>query len=265
MSIALPNNMNNIAEITYEPSTSLYARVCRRLTVKLAKKPLKVQKNRAIVSFSFDDCPKSGLENGVALLDKSGWKSTIYVACGLFNIENHLGKMMGSEDTKALYAAGHEIGEHTFSHRDARSMNIENFKLDIARNQDQLAELGLPPSETFAYPYGETYPALKKAMQEQFKGSRGINKKIHTANVDLNQIGSLPLYTNTIENCVGAVTELVKDGGWLTFFTHDVRDNPSSYGCRPQDMHRIIDAVKASGAEVLSIRDAISALEGEAI
>jgi len=61
------------------------------------------------------------------------------------------------------------------------------------------------------------------------------------------------------------VNDLVKTGGWLTFFTHDVRNNPSDYGCTPADMNKIIEIVKASGAEVLSIKDTISALEGEAL
>ncbi len=265
MSISLAPARSKNSEWAYEPSATLYSRVCRRLTVKLAQNLVKIKKDRAIVSFSFDDCPKSGLENGVSPLDKVGWQSTIYVACGLFDVENHLGKMMSADDTKALHAAGHEIGEHTFSHRDAKSMNLESFELDIAKNQNKLTELGLPPSETFAYPYGETYPMLKKAMGEKFRGSRGINHKIHTNSVDLNQIGSLPLYTDTIDQAVAAVQNLSRSGGWLTFFTHDVRNNPSSYGCRPEDMRKIIDAVKATGVEVLTIKDAISALEGVAV
>lgn len=246
----------------YEPRTSLYSRVCRRLTVKMAQKPLKLPKDRAIISFSFDDCPVSGIEKGVRPLEKEGWLSTIYVACGLFGVENHLGKMMNADDTKALFDAGHEIGEHTFSHRDARSMNLHRFEQDIDKNQTALAELGLPPSDTFAYPYGETYPGLKKAMETKFKGSRGINKKVHTNKVDLNQIGSLPLYSNTIEAAVQAVENLSKSGGWLTFFTHDVRDNPSDYGCTPDTMRRIIETVKETGADVLTIKDTILALEG---
>lgn len=251
-------------EYAYEPSANLYSRVCRRLTVKMAQKPLRLPQNRTIISFSFDDCPVSGLENGVSALEKEGWLSSIYVACGLFNVENHLGKMMGPEDVKALNNSGHEIGEHTFSHRDAKTMGIEKFQIDIDRNQAALADLGTPPSETFAYPYGETFPSLKKALESQFKGSRGINKKIHTDTVDLNQIGSLPLYSNTIDSAVEAVKNVSQSGGWLTFFTHDVRENPSDYGCTPDTMRQIIEAVKDTGAEVLTIKDAIQALEGAA-
>lgn len=263
MSMSLTSYNREKINPAYEPSASLYSRVCRRLTVKMAQNTLPVGRDRAIVSFTFDDCPKSGLINGVQAIESAGWQTTVYVACGLFGIENHLGKMMGAEDAQALHAAGHEIGEHTFSHLDAKSMKLTSFELDISRNQIELAKLGLPPSETFAYPYGETYPGLKKAMQDKFRGSRGINRKIHTHRVDLNQIGSLPLYSSSMDMAVKAVNDLVKTGGWLTFFTHDVRDNPSEYGCKPEDIRKILEVVKASGADVLNIKDAITALEGE--
>jgi len=188
MSMSLTKNTSSQSITTYEPSTTLYSRICRRLTVKMAQKPLMVRRDRAIISFTFDDCPKSGLVNGVQAVGKAGWQSTVYVACGLFGIENHLGKMMGADDAIALHKAGHEVGEHTFSHGDAKSMQLEYFEMDISKNQQALAELGLPPSETFAYPYGETYPGLKKALQGKFRGARGINHKIHTHRVDLNQI-----------------------------------------------------------------------------
>lgn len=264
MSMSLAPNMSRKPKLAYEPSASLYSRIYRRMTVKLAQNTVNIPKGRAIVSFSFDDCPLSGLENGVAPLEKEGWLSTVYVACGLFGIENHLGKMMGSDDAKALHRSGHEIGEHTFSHRDSKSMNLEKFEQDIVRNQNDLAALGLPPSETFAYPYGETYPALKKAMQAKFRGSRGIINKVHNRHVDLNQIGSLPLYTDTIDAAVEAVRSLNRTGGWLTFFTHDVRENPSPYGCTPDNMKTIIEAVKETDLDVLTIKDAISAIEGNA-
>jgi len=247
------------SKYVYEPSHSLMSRICRRMTVRMARNPVKVRKDQAIVSFSFDDCPVSGLENGVKPLEKEGWLSTIYVSCGLFNIENHLGRMMSEDDAKAAHNNGHEIGEHTFSHRDARSMSLENFKADIARNQEMLNGLGLPASETFAYPYGEAYPGLKKALQGQFKGARGIIPDLHKTNVDLNQIGSIPFYASTQDHARKAIQQLAETGGWLTLFTHDVRENPSPYGCRPDDIKNMIKTIKETGVKVMTLKDAISA------
>ena len=246
----------------YEPSHDLRSRICRRLTVLRGRKPLKLEPGKAVVSFSFDDCPVTGIDNGVKAIENEGWLSTVYVSCGLFEIENHLGKMMKPADALALHESGHEIGEHTFSHIDATTLGLQKVQEDIDRNQAQLADLGVPASETFAYPYGETFPELKKIMGTRFKGSRGINRRVHVNEVDLNQIGSLPLYTNTLDGAAAAVKKISQSGGWLTLFTHDVRDNPSEYGCTPDTMKSIIEIVKNSGAEVLNIKSAISRFGG---
>ncbi len=246
----------------YEPRHDLLSRICRRTTVLRGQKPLKLPAGKAVVSFSFDDCPVSGIDNGVKVLENEGWKSTIYVSCGLFEVLNHLGKMMNADDAIALHKSGHEIGEHTFSHKDSTALGLRKVQDDIDQNQERLNALGIPASETFAYPYGETFPGLKKVMGQRFKGSRGINHRVHVNQVDLNQIGSLPLYTNKVNEAVSAIKKLKKTGGWLTFFTHDVRDKPSAYGCTPETMKAVINAVKDSGIDVLNIKDAISMFGG---
>ena len=244
----------------YEPSRRLSARINRRLTIYRNRKIIPVNCDKPIVSFTFDDCPLSGLQNGVRRLEKEGWLSTIYIACGLLDTENHLGKMMGGNDTKAAYASGHEIGEHTYSHRDANSMDLGEYLIDIDRNQAALSDLGIPPSATMAYPYGETHSALKKALSMRFAGSRGILPTIHHKEVDLNQIGSVPVFTNQMQSALQAIGQLKEQGGWLTLFTHDVRETPSLWGCTPSDLDDIIRAVHDSGAQVLTVKDAISSL-----
>lgn len=244
----------------YEPSSGLRARVSRRLTPFRGRKMMTLKPGKTIVSFSFDDCPVSGIENGVKVLEQEGWLSTVYAATGLFGTENHLGQLMDNDDAQALHKSGHEIGEHSFSHQDANSMGLADMLRDIDRNQEALNALGLPQSETIAYPFGETNPGLKAEMADRFKGARGIQNKLHRHQVDLNQIGSLPLFTDKLEDSIDAIKSIGRSGGWLTFFTHDVRDNPSNWGCTPEVLSTIIKTVKDSGADVLSIKDAITAL-----
>ncbi len=242
----------------YEPARDLKSRINRRLTEYRAQNFLKIKPGKTIISFSFDDCPRSAIDNGVRALDAEGWLSTIYVACGLFNIDNHLGKHIAPEDVIALHENGHEIGEHTYSHKDAVTLGLERFLKDIDRNQQELSSLGLPPSQTIAYPYGQTTPSLKTVMTDRFAGARGISPRLHKQQVDLNQIGSVPLFSSTIDTALKSIRHVGKSGGWLTLFTHDIRDTPSSWGCTSDDIAEIIHAVKESGADVLTIKDAIS-------
>jgi len=246
----------------YQPDTSLTAKVKRRLVPFQARRVIPVKLDRPIVSFSFDDCPRSVMENALHPLVKEGWLATIYVAMGLCGTTNHLGLHMSPQDVLATHESGHEIGDHTFSHCDGSAMPLTEILADIEKNQAALNAINLPSSETFAYPYGEVTPALKKALEKRFKGSRGIKSNSHETQVDLNQIGSNRLYAGAdFDVLQNQISGLKENPGWMTIFTHDVRDNPSQFGCTPAQFAETIRAVKNSGAEVMTVANAIKHLE----
>ncbi len=246
----------------YQPSRSIGAKISRRLTVYRARRLLKFQIERPVVSFTFDDCPKSAIDNGVALLEREGWHATIYLAGGLIDVENHHGKMMSAQDVHRLSRKGHEIGGHTFSHRDASTTSLDGFLSDIDHNQAFLKSSGINPGKSFAYPFGEVSPALKSALSNRFDGLRGIQPGVHKGQVDLNQIRSYPLFSSKgLDPVLSAIDGLKNSPGWMTLFTHDVRDNPSDWGCTPEELKTIIEAVKASGALVLPVANAIDYLK----
>jgi peptidoglycan/xylan/chitin deacetylase (PgdA/CDA1 family) len=248
----------------YQPKASLTAKVKRRLVPFQARRILPVNLDRPIVSFTFDDCPKSVMENALGPLEKEGWLSTIYIALGLCETTNHLGLHMSLTDVKAAYASGHEIGDHTFSHCDGSATPLNEVIADIEKNQTAIASMGLPPSETFAYPYGEATPALKKALETRFKGARGIKSNSHESSVDLNQFGSNRLYAGKdFEGLQSQINALKNAPGWMTIFTHDVRENPSAFGCTPAQFRETLKAVKDSGAQVMTVAKAIDYLEAQ--
>ncbi len=246
----------------YEPARTLGVRINRRLTPYRARRLTNVKLERPIVSFSFDDCPKSAIDNALPALEAQTWRGTVYLACGLFNITNHLGLHMSAQDAQAIARNGHEIGDHTFSHFDALNRSKDIFQADINRNQEAFDTIGLPKAKTFAYPYGQTYGALKTALGQTFTGLRGIAPQTHNKRVDLNQIGSYPLFSGSDQTrLIKAIANLEHTSGWLTIFTHDVRDNPSAWGCTQNDLDRVIKAVQAIDAQVLPVADAITLLE----
>jgi hypothetical protein len=50
--------------------------------------------------------------------------------------------------------------------------------------------------------------------------------------------------------------EVQRTKGWLIFFTHDVSDSPSPYGCTTQQLALVLEAVARREIAVLPIRDA---------
>lgn len=246
----------------YRPDMSLKAKVKRRLVLYTARRVLKPKLERPIVSFSFDDCPKSVIEHAIKPLAQENWRSTVYIAMGLCDTTNHLGLHMSAADVKALHADGHEIADHTYDHIDAAQHSTSEFITNIDKNQAALNALGLPDSQTFAYPYGQVTAPLKTALEARFKGARGICSREAHEDIDLNQIGANRLYAGAEYEKLLRQIERVKDTpGWLPIFTHDVRDNPSQYGCTPAQMRNVINAVKESGAQVLTMADAIEHME----
>ena len=250
------------AATTYSPSKDFISRVKRRILPMQAQRKTSFKLDKPIISFSFDDCPKSVINNAIKPLEAEGWKSTIYVAAGLCDTTNHLGLHMSEDDVAALHKSGHEIGDHTFSHCDGSALPLQDVLADIDKNQAALGALGLPPSETFAYPYGQATPALKRALEARFIGARGIDSRNHITSADLNQIGSNRLYRGAeFDALIGQISDLRARPAWITIFTHDVREKPSHFGCTPEQMKATIEAVKKSRATVLTIADAIKYVE----
>ncbi|MEP3890433.1 MAG: polysaccharide deacetylase family protein [Hellea sp.] len=246
----------------YRPDMSLKAKVKRRLVPYTARRVLKPKLARPIVSFSFDDCPKSVIENAIKPLAQENWRSTVYIAMGLCGTTNHLGLHMSAADVKALHEDGHEIADHTYDHIDATAHSTAAFMANIDRNQSAINALGLPASQTFAYPYGQVTAPLKTALEAKFKGARGIRSRESGEDIDLNQIRANRLYAGAdFETLLGQIDRIKSKPGWLPIFTHDIRINPSPYGCTPAQMRRVIDAVKASNAQVLPMAEAIRQME----
>lgn len=249
----------------FEPSKSLSSRIARRLVKYRVRRMMTFKVEKPIVSFSFDDCPRSVMENALPLLEERHWHATIYAAMGLCGSTNHLGLHMSRKDMQKAHKNGHQIDDHTFSHVSAGSVSTQDFLTDIEKNQTVFSELGLPPARTFAYPYGEVTVEVKTALSRKFPLLRGIHAPNGAASLDLNQTASQRLYSGQdFAPCLEAIRQLKTKPSWLILFTHDVRENPSEFGCTPSDFKKAVKAVEESGAEVLPVAEALLRLQKKA-
>ncbi len=247
-------NMNNMPQAPQ----MILEKIARKVSPMVAKRTARVSVDRPLVSITFDDCPKSVLTHALPLLEKEGMLATFYMSCGLCGTDNHFGRHMALSDIKPVFDSGHEIGDHTFSHVDANRTSIGDFNADIDRNQDTLAGLGVPPSRTFAYPFGQINPFLKHSLGNRFQGLRGIRRAIYHKVVDLNQIGSGKLYHGAgVKATLRQLKSLGENPGWVTLFSHDVSDTPTEFGCTPADLKAVIKALKDIDAEVVPVASAL--------
>lgn len=245
-----------MSETIYAPRTDIIAKVRRRMARHLNRDVIHPQLERGLISLSFDDCPRSVVENALPLIEAHGWNATIYAAIGLCGTTNHLGLHMSEEDIVAAHAAGHEIGDHTFTHIDGLKAGPDGVINDIDRNRAAFRSLGLPRADTFAYPYGEVTPSLKRRLKSEFSLSRGIHNPLGGA-LDLSLAASARLYSDQIETTLDLIKTAAREKRWLILFGHDVRENPSDFGCTPAELFRVIDTIAYLGLDVLTVRDGL--------
>ena len=241
---------------------SVAALVARKIGYLMATRPAKVSWDGGVVSFTFDDFPKSALTNGGPVLADRGLRGTFYTALNLAGGEGNLGRMFDPEEVVAAHRAGHEIACHTYRHLDCCHAGRTEILDELFENGAKLsALLGGAPMVNFAYPYGAVSLAAKRVVAHRFASCRGTGQGINRGMVDLADLLGTRIY-----DCVfdGAVLRALIDrnkeiGGWLIFYTHDVFDMPSEFGCKPAQLDEIV-GYAASVSDVLPVRDVVERL-----
>jgi peptidoglycan/xylan/chitin deacetylase (PgdA/CDA1 family) len=216
-----------------------------------------------IVTFTFDDFPRTALTAGAPILERFGARATYYVAMSLMNKRNELGEQFHHEDLVSLLARGHEIASHTFSHLSARRPTYDVFKRDQARGETALCEiLGIRASGNFAYPYGEATLEAKRKLGPELLSSRGTCGGLNGPKVDLNLLRANHLYGDVgqAKAAQQLILENEKKKSWLIFYTHDVAPDPSPYGCTPELIEAVCSFAAARRARFMTVAQVIKQL-----
>jgi peptidoglycan/xylan/chitin deacetylase (PgdA/CDA1 family) len=239
----------------YEPSRDLPAQVARRLVRLSAARPANLSFHKPVVSFTFDDFPRSAVSIGARLLEHAGVRGTFYASAGLVDTFTHHGAMFAREDLERLRAAGHEIGCHTSGHIDAARAPTRLTLDDIGKNTRALRDLGVTQSpRSFAYPYGETTSALKAALPKRFTTARGIGRGVNVGPTDLVQLRANPMLgEDSLARGQALLREAVRRKGWVIFYGHDVGVRPSRWGTETLVLERLIGAALALEMDILPV------------
>jgi peptidoglycan/xylan/chitin deacetylase (PgdA/CDA1 family) len=239
---------------------SLLTGVSRKAARHTRSKPFRLGNPAPLVSFTFDDVPDSAYLNGAAVLEAEDCRGTFYIAAGIAGSEDEFWRLIRPEQISALCSRGHEIGCHTFSHIKVDTLDAAALDAECDRNAEALCRLypGLELT-SFCYPFGRLSLARKHQLQARFDTCRGIYEGINAGIADLALLRVIELYDRTLmpEKLERVLNETREKNGWLIFYAHDVAERPSWIGCSPDLMRRTLDAVRSSGFEVLTVRDAL--------
>jgi peptidoglycan/xylan/chitin deacetylase (PgdA/CDA1 family) len=229
------------------------------------KRPLEFEIAEPVVSFTFDDFPRSALHVGGAILKRHGAAATYFACAGLMGRTDATGEMFVEGDVRALVAEGHELGCHTWGHHDAMLTLPTAFERSIVANR---AELGrLCPEMTirsFSYPKAEPNVGTKRVAAHHALCCRGGGQTFNRNRADLNCLKSffIEQSRNDPQRIMQLIDENAAAPGWLIFSTHDVAETPSPYGCTAELFEEIVGHAVESGARLLTIGAACDALLG---
>ena len=104
--------------------------------------------------------------------------------------------------------------------------------------------------------------ASKKIVGDYFSSCRGVENGINSGSVDFSLLRANKIYSwlDNIDALEDLIDENKSQGGWLIFYTHDITETPSRFGCQPAELDRLVSYAEDSGSRILSIRNALGAL-----
>ena len=225
-------------------------------------KPVWIELDEAIVSFTFDDVPQCGFENGVQILSKYGFSGTFYVALGFMENQNEEIFFRKSTLLDAV-ANHHEIGCHTYSHLEFYDTDYLGGIADLTRNQNEF--YGLIPGyklENFSYPFGHQTFSARKIVRARFRTARGNDYGINLRKIDLNNLRTIRLYEQkyTEKAIRRIIDKAVKLKAWLIFYTHDIQARYSKQGCTPAFFESVVKKCHDENIRVLPVGDVVNTI-----
>ena len=179
----------------------------------------KLDPDRKLIAFTYDDAPASNLENLLAVYTAYNEANPDCIATAtLFCNGNRIDETF-SHTLRSALALGFELGNHTFSHPDLSKLSIENIAGEIDQTDSILSKLDGKPRHLFRAPYGKISDQVQKQVQTpilnwtidtlDWKGKTA--QEIYDSVWEQKYAGAIVLMHDGYENTVTAMKTLLPD------------------------------------------------------
>lgn len=246
-------------------ASQLTDRLSNRLIWKMAPKTRTVDTDVPLVTFTFDDVPDTALTHGATILEQHGARGTFYIAGSLGGQVERDRTLISPEGCRELARRGHEIGCHTFAHRRIRTFG-RSLADDLDHSRHYLSECGVEQTpRNFAFPYNAAWPLARRILKRRYLTCRGAGEAINRGNVDPWMLKSVEIrqpeeHSLSLTRWIDNVRQ---NPGWLIFFTHDIAEKPTPYGCTPATFERLVGHAAAQGCRIVTVAEATRQLGWE--
>lgn len=217
---------------------------------------------RPIISFTFDDFPASAYTSTAPLFRDAGVHATFFTSLGLLGRVAPTGVIASHDLFREVLASPHEVACHTYDHFDAFETPFFSYRASVERNLRELRTFD--PVATFVtHSFPINFPGVrtKRFVGRRFLASRAGGQTHNQETLDLPYLQSffIERSRSNPDAMREQIARAVQANGWLIFSTHDVCDQPTDYGCTPALFAKVLQWSIDSGAEILSVREALSA------
>ena len=141
---------------------------------------------RRTVVLTFDDAVKNHLDFVAPLLKEYGFGATFF-PCRFSDEwrEKNEAHLLTGAELRELHDMGFEIGNHTWSHPDMRTLSAEEAETEIDRFDRFLADAGIPRPKSFAYPGGPFAENIVPLLRSRgFAAARTTEQRPWAKNTD---------------------------------------------------------------------------------
>ena len=136
------------------------------------------------------------------------------------------------------------------------SLSRGELDLEYSRNQSALKRIdGNLPVRNFSYPYGDLSFRARLHLETLFDSCRSIDPGINAGVADLGLLKSCTLDNRSIDRAEISrlIADTVRTNGWLIFLSHDVCDEPSRFGVRPDLLEFALRNAQQAGLQPVTI------------
>jgi len=119
----------------------------------------RVQTDKKVVALTFDDGPTDNVDKIVPLLDQYNAKATFFLIGS--ELENNM------DFGQKLVEAGHDIGNHTYSHERMIFKKMSFIKKEITRTNELIRQIGYKGEIDFRPPNGKKLIGLPYYLKEE--------------------------------------------------------------------------------------------------
>ncbi len=235
------------------------------------------------VTLAFDDGWISHYDPVRTKLNQEGFKGSFYIITDELTIGSS--EYMTPQQVQDLYADGHEIGSHTMTHcsLSGNASDTGDDAIVACKNADgsigpedeingakaALIALGIDPLSTLVYPYGDYNDAVIDLLKAAgFIGARTVEPGFNTKKTDpfKLQYQEVDMVNGVVDVAKAQewIDTAIADKTWLIITFHQVVDvDPGdNYSTTPAIFNGIVDYLKSSNTEVVTMKDGIGRITG---